>query len=146
MTLPSSGSISLSQMRDEFRLGNPVSMSQMLGRGGAPSSGSISFSTMRGRSGAVFSPLTGTYSVNEEGLAQFTISCTAPATWTWTRDLTAITASVATGGSATSITFALNQGGSPSKPLMRSGSVRLTATSGDVTASYVINLTATPLN
>lgn len=145
MTLPSSGSISLSQMRDEFRLGNPVSMSQMLGRAGAPSSGPISFSTMRGRSGAVFSPPSGTYTVMEEGLAQFTVSCTAPAVWTWTRDQTAISPTVATGGTATSINFSLNQGGSPSKPVKRSGTVRLTATSGDVSASYIINLTATPL-
>lgn len=50
MTLQSSGAISMSQMRDEYGLSNPVSLSQFYGKNGLPSSGVIRFSDFYGKS------------------------------------------------------------------------------------------------
>lgn len=50
MTLPSSGPISMAQMRNEYGLGNPVSMSQFYGKNGLPGSGPIRFSDFYGKS------------------------------------------------------------------------------------------------
>ncbi len=50
MTLQSSGAISISQMRDEYGLSNPISMSNFYGKNGLPTSGAISFSNFYGKS------------------------------------------------------------------------------------------------
>jgi len=50
MTLQSSGAISIAQMRDEYGLSNPVSMSDFYGKTGLPSSGAIRFSDFYGKS------------------------------------------------------------------------------------------------
>ena len=50
MTLPSSGPISMSQMRNEYGLSNPVSMSQFYGKPGIASSGPLAFSSFYGKS------------------------------------------------------------------------------------------------
>lgn len=50
MTLQGSGQISISQMRDEYALGNPISMSSFYGKNGLPGSGQIRFSDFYGKS------------------------------------------------------------------------------------------------
>lgn len=50
MTLQSSGQISIAQMRDEYLLGNPISMSGFYGKNGLPGSGQIKFSDFYGKS------------------------------------------------------------------------------------------------
>ncbi|EQB12685.1 hypothetical protein [Novosphingobium lindaniclasticum] len=108
MTLPSSGTISLSQMRNEFALGNPVSMSQMYGRGGAPGSGPISFSTMRGRSNSPFDVQPGTYSRSAFRTVSFAIVCTGSAVWnvSWSSALNT-SQNIGNGGSGTTLQISL---------------------------------------
>lgn len=50
MTLPSSGPLAISQMRDEYALSNPVAMSHFYGKNGLPSSGALSFGGFYGKS------------------------------------------------------------------------------------------------
>lgn len=50
MTLPGSGPISIAQMRDEYQMGNPISMNQFFGKPGIQGSGPISFSNFHGKS------------------------------------------------------------------------------------------------
>ena len=50
MTLQSSGAISMSQMRNEYGLANPVKMSDFYGKNGLPTSGAIKFSDFYGKS------------------------------------------------------------------------------------------------
>lgn len=51
MTLPSSGQISIAQMRNEYNLGGGgVSMNQFYGKPGLPGSGALSFSAFHGKS------------------------------------------------------------------------------------------------
>jgi hypothetical protein len=62
MTLPT-GTISMSQVRDEYGFGNPVSLSAARGKPGAPAAGSvISMSQLRGLSNWQI-----TYSVSNDG-------------------------------------------------------------------------------
>lgn len=61
--------------------------------------------------------------------------------WTYTETST-IQATVPSGGSATTISFSLTNGGTPSKPLTRSGTISLTGNCNGVIATYNITLTA----
>ena len=50
MVLQTSGAISIAQMRDEYQLGNPISMNQFYGKPGIQGSGVISFGDFYGKS------------------------------------------------------------------------------------------------
>lgn len=115
MTLPASGPITWNQICDEFGLPHSsVWPRDFYGKGGAPSSGALSFSHFYGLSGsAAFQPMGGAYSDDEIGTASYTITASSPVVWTWTKTSgIAGTANVASGSSASSITFSVS--GTPS--------------------------------
>jgi len=95
----------------------------------------------------------GTYSASGYQTASYTISCSQAATWTFTKaGDNHCYASIASGGSATSITFTCDayqvtpQGQLPSfdDPWQQNScTFTVTAVSGGVTKNYTINLTAT---
>jgi hypothetical protein len=100
-----------------------------------------------------FTPDAGTYSASGFETASYTISCSQAATWTWTKSGDShCSASLASGGSATSITFTCNayqqtpagQQPSPDDPwVQNSCTFTVTGTANGVTKNYTINLTAT---
>lgn len=151
MTLQSSGAISLSQVNTELGLSSTATIS--LGDSAVRtlagvSSGAISLSSLYGKSNATgtFSPDGGTSSGSPVALsdeqtglpASLTISCSASATWTWTRTSSVGSASVASGGSATSITFSVTLPPSGS----RTGTWTVSATSGGNTRYWTVSVTS----
>jgi hypothetical protein len=119
MTLQSSGAISLSNVSVE--LGRSASATISLGEAAVRTlagvaSGPISLSNLYGKSNLSFTPAGGVSSGAAEALSDqrttgstITISCSQLATWTHSRTgSTAGTASVASGGTASSITFTLD--------------------------------------
>lgn len=155
MTLQSSGAISFSQLQTEFGGADPISMSEYYAgganvpsstsgvNGAVPTNGTISMSKFYGTSDVAFSPDGGTsagspVSLSDAGAtnASVTISCNQAATWTWSGGGTYGTASVASGGSATSITFSL------STPFQnRDASWVVSATAAGVTRYWTVSLT-----
>lgn len=106
MTTPSSGPISAQDVANEFSIGHPIAFSVFYGKGGAPGSGAISLGAMRGRSNATtFNPVAGSYSAVDAG--NYTITASSAVVWTWTvTGSTAGTgATVASGGTASSISL-----------------------------------------
>lgn len=59
---------------------------------------------------ATYTPAAGTYNAADIASVSYSVSCSATATWTWsaTYSSTGFSASIASGGSGTSITFTLN--------------------------------------
>lgn len=83
------------------------------GKGGAPAAGALGFQDFVGRSGgvsgAVFAPVAGSYSDENAGSANYTISCNQAVVWTWSRTSgTSGGADIASGTSATSITVSVS--------------------------------------
>ena len=116
MALPSSGSISLSQVNTE--LGNsataPISLNDTNVRTLAgKASGAISLNDLLGKSAGgsiTFTPTPGSYVESDGGLGtsvSLTVSASASVVWTWTRTGDVASSSVPTGGTASSITFTL---------------------------------------
>lgn len=115
-----SNPITWNNMCTEFSL-NPATAiwpASFYGKGGAPASGTLGFQDFVGRSsGAAFTPMPGTYSYSETGVAgggpgaSVTVTRAAgAAVWTYTvggTSAASVTKSIASGGSAASITFEL---------------------------------------
>ena len=149
MTLQSSGAISLSNVSVE--LGRAASATTSLGeaavRGLAGiASGPIFLSSLYGKSSLSFTPTGGpsqaaavTLSDQRTTGATISISCSAPATWIYTRTgSTSGTASIGSGGVASSITFTLNN--ATTLPKITQWSV--SGTVGGVTQYWHVTLTA----
>lgn len=145
MTLPASGALSVGAINTE--LGRAAGATTSLGEtatrnlAGVPS-GAVRFSDLYGQTNGAppptFSPLAGSYTDGDDGTNTFTITCSAPAVWTWTRTGSSLgTANVASGGTASSITFSIS-----TTTVDRTSTFTVTGTSGGVTARYTINLTA----
>ncbi len=139
MTLPSTGAISLEQMRVEFGLPRPVSMSQMRDKGGAPASGAISFATMRGRSNVSFTPSSNEVAVYGQTEALVMLSCSQEAVWTYTKVGGADPSiNLASGGTGTFLTIRFN----PSS-VVSQATYNVTATVGGISMSWNVYLETT---
>lgn len=146
MTLPSSGPLSFSAIATELGRapGAAVSLGETAVRTLAGlATGAVNAATLYGKTagggGATFTPDSGAYSVDGVGSASFTINCSASAVWSWSRSgSTGTTSSVASGGSATSITVALINTSSSDKV----SAFNISATSGGVTKSWSVTLVA----
>lgn len=93
---------------------------------------------------AVFSPGSGTYADDAVDLCEMTLTCTTAAVWTWSKSGPGY-GTVASGGSATSITFGVAsspRGGLEGGTNTESATFTVSATSHGVTATYTIHLTA----
>ncbi len=121
MTLPSSGSISLANVNIE--LGRSSTTNISLGESSvrtlaSVASGTISLSNLRGKSYApTFTPAGSTNSgspayyddYGSGGTVSYTITCSQSVVWNWSRTGTSggASQSIASGGTASSITFSL---------------------------------------
>lgn len=148
MTLQSSGAISLGNVNTE--LGRSSTATISLGETAVRtlagvSSGAIALSNLYGKSNVSFTPDGGTSSGTRVILedvgqlsASVTISCTQSAVWTWT-ELGSGTASVSSGGSATSITFQVS---TTSFGGFKYSEFTVQATAGGITRYWTVYLTA----
>lgn len=153
-TLQSSGAISMSQINAEFGRGNNLNAYRGTtwftdaGGSGTFSSGAISMSEFYSKRatspGGTFTPngstssgaRTALSSSGGAGAASVTVTCTASATWTYVRTSGSFgSANVASGGSATSITFNMVNGAGA-----RFSSWTLDATSGSNTRYWTVSL------
>lgn len=154
MTLNGSGPLSIGNgvagqdIALEFGLPSSTPFpSGFYGKGGAPSSGALAFSDFYGRSGVLFTPDGGNVSVTDFTSVSATLSCTAPATWTYTRTSGAdgySGANLPSGSSATSIIFGCNTTSSGGKEIARSASWTVSGTAGGVTRNFTVSLSAQP--
>lgn len=123
MPLPTTGPISLGAVAAELgrSVGSTISLGEAAVRNlaGVPT-GAISLSQLYGKSSLSFSPAGGTSSAAAVllsdwnaggGTASVTITCSQPAVWVHSRSGTSGSASVTSGGSASSITFSLTNSG-----------------------------------
>jgi hypothetical protein len=142
MTLPSSGSISTTQIENEIGVASisipDANTRQLTGK----STGALVMPTdFYGKSwGPKWTPRGGTYSDSARypNAAYYTISCSETATWTYS-SLGLASASVSNGGSATSITFSLQ----PSQFQDQSASIAVSSTASGNTQNYTIQLNTT---
>jgi len=149
MTLQSSGAISLSNVAVE--LGRGASTTTALGEAAVRTlagvaSGPISLSSLYGKSNVTFTPAGGPSSGAAVSLsdqrttgATITISCSQPATWTHARTgSSAGAASVASGGTTSSITFTLNN----NTTLQRMSNWTVSGSAGGVVQYWTVQLVA----
>jgi hypothetical protein len=115
------GTISLSDVNIELGLSSTATISMndaavrtLAGVGGSGTI--ITMDNLRGKSSLTFSPDGSTNSGNPTGIYNYgssntsaTITASSAVTWNWTRNGSAGSASVANGGSASSITFSLSR-------------------------------------
>lgn len=144
----------MSQINAEFGRGNNLNAYRGTtwytsgGSSGTFSSGAISFSEFYGKQATspsgTFSPNGSTssssreyYEAYDQYSVSFTITCTQTATWTYSKSNSFGTQTVASGGSATSITFSVSAGANP-----RGVIYTLDATSGSNTRYYTIYIEA----
>ena len=150
MTLQTTGPISFSNINTELGVASTTtrSLNDTTSRTLAGvASGTISMSNFYGKSAATFTPAGGTtagtaVTLSDEALggdtATVTISCDQSATWTYTRSgSTAGTASISSGGSATSISFFLEN----TTAFIRSTTWTVSATAGSTTRYWTVQLT-----
>lgn len=158
MALPGPGvPLSMSQIQAEFGGANPIGLNEYYAGGGlvppgttgsygaVPTSGTISIQNFYGTSNVAFSPDGGTSAgapvglINEAQLyASVTINCTVSAVWTYTETGTG-SATVASGGSATTITFEVST--TPFGGFKFSDFV-VSATAGGITRYWTVSLVA----
>lgn len=149
MTLQSSGAISLSNVSVELGRSAPATTS--LGEAAVRTlagvaSGPISLSNLYGKSNVSFTPDGGVSAGTAVALederstgSTITISCSEPATWTHSRTGgVAGAANVASGGTASSIRFTLNN----STFVPRTSQWTVSGTAGGVTRHWLVTLTA----
>ena len=149
MTLQTTGAISLGNVGTELgrAAGTTTSLGETTVRNLAGiASGAIKLSNLYGKSSLAFTPAGGLSSGTPVALSDWaagggnatvTIQCTQSAIWTWTRTgSSAGTASVASGGSAGSITFALANTGFT----IRQTNWTVSASSGGVTRYWLVEL------
>ena len=139
MTLPSSGSISMAQIRDEYGMGNPIAMSQLYGKPGIPGSGAISFSNFHGMSAITWTPAGANVIRAGRGTISQSFASSAPSVWTWTANAGSTgTFSQSWGATASSVLLTVT--------LPTSGSRRwhgtVTSTSGSASRSWSVDITA----
>ena len=141
MALPSNWPLSMQQMRDEYGLGNPVSMNQFYGKPGIQASGTIAFSDFLGKSNVAWSVAAGNHVLDDVDTVSFYISCTVPAVWTYTVTGTATGRYTypATSG-ATANYFNCSMSTTPK--LTRSSTWTLSANAQGITRNWTIRLTA----
>ena len=148
------GTISMSDVNTELGLTSTATISlndAAVRTLAGVASGIISMDNLRGKSNAAtWTPDGGPSSgrrviLSDEaggGTASVAISCSQTAVWTWTRSgSTAGTATVASGGSATSITFNLPN----PTTTVRFCSFSVTSTAGGVSKYYTVTLSNTGL-
>jgi hypothetical protein len=157
MALPASGPLSLADIQGEFGGSNPISLSEYYAGGGlvppgttgtygaVPTSGTISIQNFYGTTKVAFSPDGGTTAGTAVALseqaqlyASVTISCTVSAVWNYTETGTG-SASIASGGSDTSITFQVSTtfGGG-----FKFANFTVNATAGGITRYWTVSLVA----
>ena len=150
MPLPTTGPISLSAVAAEIgrAAGTAIALGEAAVRNLAGvATGAISLSQLYGKSALSFSPeggasFTSPAYLSDTGVggatAEVTISCNQSAVWSHTRSGVYGAASVASGSSATSITFALANTGYT----IRESTWNVSATVGGVTRYWQVTLTA----
>ncbi len=149
MTLQSSGAISLSNVSVE--LGRAAFATTSLGEAAVRTlagvaSGPISLSNLYGKSNVSFTPAGGVSAGTAVALSDqrttgstITISCSQPATWTHSRTgSSAGTATVGSGGTASSIRFNLNN----TTFAPRTSQWTVSGTAGGLTRYWLVTLTA----
>ena len=139
MTLPSSGSLSISQIAAEFGISLPcVFPTAFYGKPGVPASGALVLpTTFHGLSNVIFTPDGGAVTVSTTGTdAATTLACNLAAVWTFSLPAN-VTASIASGGSSASLTLTLQNGGGGS---YRERSISVTGTAFGVVRSFTVTL------
>lgn len=158
MTLPSSGPLTLADIQTEFGGVNPIGLDEYYANGGlvpsgttgtygaVPSSGAISIQNFYGTTKVAFVPDGGTTAGTAVALddqsqlySSITISCTVPAVWNYVENYGTGSASIASGGTDTSIIFQVSTtpfGG------FKFGNFTVNATAGGITRYWTVNLVA----
>ena len=150
MTLPASGPISFNAINIELGLSGTAtkSMNDSNYRTLAEvASGSIDLQDFYDKSNVIFTPVGGTtfagailyddFRINEHPItATYTLTCNITAVWNWTKSGGIGTASVATGGSGTSITFNLTSVAS----INREVTFNINGVAGGITRYFTVTL------
>jgi hypothetical protein len=146
MTLPASGNMTRSQIRTEFGLSAASRWpTDFFGLGGAPGARPLKWSDFHGRShlpaAPVFDLAPGTYDYGDPG--NWGVNADRPLVWTWSSSGHAVSGSVSSGGTASSISFTFGTNNTFS---VWSATVNLSTTYNGVTYSWTVNMTNTGIN
>lgn len=101
MTLQASGAISFSQIRTEYGMSNPVSLSQYYGKPGMQASGAIAMSNFYGKSNITRQPATGDYYARDTTPYYWYGKVDSISGWRIYWNNTAVTFSASSGGTTT---------------------------------------------
>lgn len=132
MTLPSSGPISLNNLAAEYGVPNTTPLASYIGKPGAPTGNPVSLEAFYGVSNTAFTPDGGTVTRSNNAPVSATLSCTTAAVWTFSLP-SGMTANIASGASATSVTFTVAGGG-------QSLSVSVQGVSNGITRNFTVNI------
>lgn len=137
MTLPSSGPITLEQAAAEYGLSLPVVLpNSFWGKPGMPSSGPLTLpGDFYGKSNVIFTPNGGSAFNAGTTFASVTLECNFAAVWTFSGGGTGSSVSIASGDTATSITFSLTNFSG-----FRSAYWTVTGTALGVTREFTVEL------